>query len=213
MRGASPFHPGFVMRLAGLRMAIPIIAVAAVARPAMAHCPDPTTAVAGNFRVWVLVHNVGTLGFIAKGPHYLSSLESTSVGWFSSTLMVASDAGGRVWGAEGPWKASCVHLFGGVHTLVPFGPPGNFQGTVFLIGDAPQPPPDGDGDCDYQIIPDPETCDPSGDGGAGGGGDGGGGGGGVGGENCIVEYVCIDIWNEETGGWEEYWCGDATVCG
>lgn len=115
---------------------------------------------------------------------------------------------------EGPWKATCVHLFSGVHTLKPFPPPDNFEGTVFKIGDPPDAPippggGGGGGGCEYQIIPDPETCDPNGGGGGGGGGGDGGGGAG----DCVEEYICIDIWNENTGSWEEYWCGNATVCG
>lgn len=32
------------------------------------------------------------------------------------------------------------------------------------------------------------------------------------GADAVVEYVCIDIFNEETGQWESYSCGYATVC-
>ncbi len=32
------------------------------------------------------------------------------------------------------------------------------------------------------------------------------------GDNAQVEYICIDIWNEEQQRWEEWSCGYATVC-
>lgn len=32
------------------------------------------------------------------------------------------------------------------------------------------------------------------------------------GEAAFVEYVCIDVYNEETGAWEEWGCGYVTTC-
>lgn len=40
----------------------------------------------------------------------------------------------------------------------------------------------------------------------------GNGGSSVCGSQAVVEYVCIDIWNDETGTWEEWSCGYATTC-
>lgn len=33
------------------------------------------------------------------------------------------------------------------------------------------------------------------------------------GEEAVVDYICIDVWNEQTQSWEEWSCGYATVCG
>jgi hypothetical protein len=32
------------------------------------------------------------------------------------------------------------------------------------------------------------------------------------GNQAMVEYVCIDVYNEETGFWEEWGCGYVTTC-
>ncbi|HEX8696797.1 MAG TPA: hypothetical protein VF746_30540 [Longimicrobium sp.] len=32
------------------------------------------------------------------------------------------------------------------------------------------------------------------------------------GDKAVVEYVCIDVYNEETGQWEQWSCGYATTC-
>lgn len=40
----------------------------------------------------------------------------------------------------------------------------------------------------------------------------GNGGSSVCGSTAIVEYVCIDTWNSETGTWEEWGCGYITTC-
>ncbi|HEU4453733.1 MAG TPA: hypothetical protein VFR81_11770 [Longimicrobium sp.] len=32
------------------------------------------------------------------------------------------------------------------------------------------------------------------------------------GDQAMVEYVCIDVYNEETGSWEEWGCGYVTTC-
>lgn len=32
------------------------------------------------------------------------------------------------------------------------------------------------------------------------------------GQTAIVEYVCIDLWDDATGTWVEYSCGYATTC-
>ena len=33
------------------------------------------------------------------------------------------------------------------------------------------------------------------------------------GSEAVVEYICIDVWNAETQGWDEWSCGYATTCG
>jgi hypothetical protein len=197
-------------RALSVRRSAPLLTMIMLAlwsTPAVAHCPNPGQLVAGNFRVWVVVNNVGWVPFVANDPHTTIRLDTTDIGWFESTLMLGNDSDGALWGAEGPWRATCVHLFNGVHSVIPFSPPNNFAGTVFLIDPGPSvlvPP--GDGMCAYQIIPDPDECTDDGSGGPGGGHESGD-------SDCVVEYICIDIWNENTGTWDEYWCGAATVCG
>lgn len=81
-----------------------------------------------------------------------------------------------------------------------------------------------------EVAVDHEPYDPYssyGDGCAGGGEDGSGVGGegeggtpdgsGGGDEACgggplYYDYLCIDVWNPETGEWEEFWCGTAAIC-
>lgn len=64
--------------------------------------------------------------------------------------------------------------------------------------------------CEYQIIYDPETCDPDPWCGGSGGGGGDSDGGGDGGTNCSTQYIIIEV-NDGTG-WRVWWEGYATVC-
>jgi hypothetical protein len=96
------------------------------------------------------------------------------------------------------------------------------QGTKFLEGQwfPVGPPPGGDdgsddcsgGSCDTQLLPDPDSPCEDGGGTSGGGGGSGGDDSSSGGSSCTVEHVIIEIHNEETGSWDVWWEGNATVC-
>lgn len=113
---------------------------------------------------------------------------------------------------------------------------GTFSDRKFCFGPSL---PEEEVSCDpSQVLGDPEydpydeeTCD-GGDGGAGQGsgtqyypgdhtggetvdwsGGTGNGGSSACGADAVVEYICIDTWNESTGQWENWSCGYATTCG
>lgn len=138
-----------------LHLVAPVVLAGLLSAELRAHCPLPGQPVAGNFRVWIRIINVGDVMFWAYGPHVLHSVVDPDNGWFVSVLMDGYDAQGRRWGAEG-----------------------------------------------HQIIPDPEGCGLSGTGGGGPGES----------VSCITEYICVDVWDEEAGTWQVWWCGWATTC-
>lgn len=65
-----------------MRLVAAVVLGVALSPPARAHCPPPAEPVAGNFRVWIRVVNVGDVMFWAYGPHLLHSAITRDDGWF-----------------------------------------------------------------------------------------------------------------------------------
>ena len=174
------------------------MAVSSVASTSFAPCPPTYT------RYVPLVHrpdNINSVLLDLKPNHTLTAPGSTYFSRGSDPFQYAGEAGWFIY-YNAHYAAKCYE-FNGVPAVVgdymisgTFTSLGSGGGTGGGSGD--------DENCETQVVLDP-ACEPASGGGSSGGE-------GPGGSTCTMQYVYIDIYNNETERWEVWWEGYAYVC-